>query len=144
MQNVTCASVIVTAPLPCGQPITCSRATNSSSSDKPVMTSGITRGAVVMPASTARPRNAPNRASAIPDNVPRTTEEDAAMMAILIDSHAASRICSFDASSTYHLSVGECAASHTVTSLELLNENTIIERMGTYRKMRPATSAERE
>src|ERR1700736_4243847 len=36
MQNVMCASVIVTAPPPFGQPIACSNATNSSKSDKPV------------------------------------------------------------------------------------------------------------
>jgi hypothetical protein len=68
----------------------------------------------------------------------------AATSAIRIDSQAAPRICPFDNNSPYHLSVGEWAASQTVTSLELLNENTIIDRMGTYRKISPNTSAVRE
>src|SRR5260370_8242252 len=48
---------MVTAPTPFGQPISCPMETNSSSSDRPVMTSGITIGAVVIPASSMRPRS---------------------------------------------------------------------------------------
>jgi hypothetical protein len=33
--------------------------------------------------------------------------------------------------------VGEFAASHTVTSLEALKENTTMDRMGTYRNAKP-------
>jgi hypothetical protein len=33
--------------------------------------------------------------------------------------------------------VGELAASHTVTSLDALNENTTMDRMGMYRKANP-------
>ena len=47
--------MIVVKPRPSGQPKSCSIATNSSSSDRPVMTSGITSGAVVMPDSSVRP-----------------------------------------------------------------------------------------
>ena len=46
-------------------------------------------------------------------------------------------------STPYHLNVGEWAASHTVTSRELLKENTTIEMIGTYRKISPTTSATR-
>ena len=41
-----CAIVMVVMPRPSGQPIACSIATNSSSSESPVITSGITSGAV--------------------------------------------------------------------------------------------------
>ena len=93
-------------------------ATNSSSSDSPVITSGMTSGAVVMPASSMRPRKRPKRASAMPASVPSTTAAVADMSAIRIDSQAAPRICSLCTSAAYHLSVGECAASHTVTRRE--------------------------
>src|ERR1700716_2213602 len=144
MQKVMCDSVIVSAPDPFGQPMSCSSATNISSSDRPVITSGITIGAVVIPDNKVRPRKGPNRASATPASVPRMTAPVAETSAIRIDSQAAPTICPFDNNSPYHLSVGEWAASQTVTSLELLNENTIIDRMGTYRKTSPNTSAVRE
>ena len=47
------------------------------------------------------------------------------------DNSAASRICWLCSSAPYHLSVGEFSASQTVTSRELLNENTTMARMGT-------------
>src|SRR2546429_1211045 len=112
-------------------------ATNSSSSDSPVMTSGMTIGAVVIPASSMRPRKAPRRASAIPANVPSTTAALAEISAMRIDSQAARRICWLLISATYHLRVGECAVSHTVTRRELLNENTIIDRIGRKRNAGP-------
>ena len=49
--------VMVVMPRPAGQPISCSSATNSSSSDSPVITSGMTKGAVVMALRVKRPRN---------------------------------------------------------------------------------------
>ena len=39
-----CPMVMVVMPRPAGQPISCSIATNSSSRDSPVITSGMTRG----------------------------------------------------------------------------------------------------
>src|SRR6202521_1732559 len=143
MQKVMWASVMVTAPTPFGQPISCSVATNNSSSDRPVMTSGMTIGAAVIPASSMRPRKAPRRASAIPASVPSTTAALAEISAMRIDSQAARRICSLLSSATYHLRVGECAASHTVTRRELLNENTIIDTIGRYRNTSPRISAVR-
>ena len=64
MEKVMCAMVMVVMPRPAGQPISCSIATNSSSSDRPVITSGMTSGAVVMAFSVKRPRNCAKRASA--------------------------------------------------------------------------------
>ncbi len=52
-----CPMVMVVMPRPAGQPISCSRATNSSSSDSQVRTSGMTNGAVVMALSVKRPLN---------------------------------------------------------------------------------------
>src|ERR1700722_2674652 len=144
MQKVMCDSVIVSAPDPFGQPMSCSSATNISSSERPVITSGITIGAVVMPDSSVRPRKGPKRANATPVSVPRITAPVAETSAIRIDNHAAPTICPFEINSPYHLSVGEWAASQTVTKRELLNEKTIIDRIGTYKKTNPNTSAVRE
>ena len=55
--KVVCANMIVVTPRPDGQPKRLSSATNSNSSDKPVMTSGITSGAATIPVSQVRPRN---------------------------------------------------------------------------------------
>ena len=55
--------MIVVIPRPAGQPISCSIDTKSSSSESPVMTSGITSGAVDMPVSSARLRKRPKRVS---------------------------------------------------------------------------------
>ncbi len=110
---------------------------NSSSRASPVITSGMTSGAVVMPTSRVRPRNGPKRASATPVSVPSTSAPLAAMSAILMESHAALRISSLPSSSPYHLRVGEWAASQTVTRRELFSENTIIERIGAYRNSSP-------
>ena len=73
MPNVVWAMTMVSMPRPAGQPIGCSSATNSSSSDRPVITSGITSGAVTRPANSVRPRKRPKRASAKPASVPSTS-----------------------------------------------------------------------
>ena len=114
-----CAMVIVVTPRPAGQPKACSIATNRSSSDSPVMTSGITSGAVVMPVIRVRPLKRRNRDSANPASVPRITAPVALMAAILSESLAALMICSFWNSSTYHLVENP---AHTVTSRDSLNE----------------------
>ncbi len=48
--------MIVNMLRPAGQPSACSSATKSSRSDRPVMTSGMTSGAVTSVPNTARPR----------------------------------------------------------------------------------------
>src|SRR6185312_14975735 len=131
MQKEMWASVIVSAPMPRGQPMACSRATKRSRSERPLITSGITMGAVVIPTRSERPRKAPNRASAVPASVPRTVAAVAAHAATRRDSQAASRTSPSEKSTPYHLRVGECAASQTVTRRLLLKEYTIIETMGT-------------
>ena len=107
-------------------------ATNSSSSDSPVMTSGMTSGAVVMPASSVRPRNAAEARQRQPASVPSTTAtRGAETTAMRIDSQAASRIWSLLQQLAVPLERRRMAASHTVTSRESLNEKTTIERIGT-------------
>ncbi len=119
MVSVMCAMVMVVTPRPCGQPNSCSSATNNTSNDRPVITSGITSGAVVMPENKVRPLNLPNRASASPASVPRITAPVALTAAIFRDSHAALRIWSLSNSFPYH-SVEN--PPHTVTRRDLLNE----------------------
>src|SRR6478735_9060239 len=119
----------------------CSRDTNSSSMDRPVSTSGMTSGAVVRPCSSARPRKGPNLASTRPAIVPSTTAPLAVMAAIRMDSQAACSTGRSWNSAAYQRSVGELAASHTVTSRELLKEYTIIEKIGAYRNSSPSSSA---
>src|SRR5271154_2251550 len=137
MEKVMCPMVMVVMPRPAGQPMSCSRATNSNSSDNPVMTSGMTKGAVVMAFKVNRPRNWLKRANPKPASVPKMTAPEALITATFTEIHAASRISSFCSSATYHLSVGECAASQTVTSFDALKENTTIDSIGTYRKAKP-------
>src|SRR6202453_3845320 len=137
MEKVMCPMVMVVMPRPAGHPIDCSKATNSRSSDKPVITSGITSGAVVMALSVNRPRNWEKRARPNPASVPRITEPDAFITATFSEIHAASRISSLWSSEEYHLRVGEFAESHTVTNFDALNENTTMERMGMYRNANP-------
>ncbi len=108
-----------------------------SSSDNPVITSGMTSGAVVMAFKVNRPLNWVKRANPKPASVPKITEPEALMSATCTEIQAASRISSLCSSETYHLSVGECAASHTVTSFEALKENTTIDRIGMYRNAKP-------
>jgi len=74
MEKVMCPMVMVVMPRPAGHPIDCSKATNSRRSDKPVITSGITKGAVVMAFKVKRPRNCEKRASPNPASVPKITE----------------------------------------------------------------------
>src|ERR1700675_2684138 len=133
-----CAMVMVVMPRRAAQPIAASRATNMSSNDKPVITSGMTSGAVVMAFKVNRPLNWVKRANPKPASVPKMTAPVALMTATFTEIHAASRISSLCNRATYHLSVGECAASHTVTSLDALKENTTIERIGMYRNAKPS------
>src|SRR5689334_18500316 len=136
-----CAIVMVATPRSNCHPnicwSNCSSDTNSNSMDRPVMTSGMTSGAVVRPCSSARPRNGPKRDRTRPASVPRITAPVADIAATWMDSHAAERMAVSSNSLAYHLRVGEFAASHTVTRRELLNEKKIIERIGTYRKKKP-------
>ena len=129
--NVMCAIVIVKMPRPEGKPIACSKATNSNSIAMPVMISGITSGAVVIAERNARPRNGPKRVNTTPAKVPRITAPLAVIAATLMEIQAAPSSWSFSSNRAYHRSVGELSRSQTVTRRELLNENTIIERIGT-------------
>ncbi len=94
------------------------------------MTSGMTRGAVVIAFKVKRPRNWRNRAKPNPASVPRITDPEALITATFNEIHAASRISSLFSNEWYHLRVGEFALSQTVTSLEALKENTTIDRIG--------------
>src|SRR5689334_5103667 len=146
--KVMCAMVIVVTPRSNCQPKkarnSCSRDTNNNNIDRPVMTSGMTSGAVVRPCSSARPLNGPKRASTSPASVPSTTAPEADMAATRMDSQAADRICSSPNNFPYHLTVGEVTEFHTVTERESLNEYTTIDRMGTYRNAKPSPSTLRE
>ena len=86
--------VMVVTPRPAGQPMSCSKATNSSNNDNPVITSGITKGAVVIAFKVNRPRNWRKRANPKPASVPKMTEPEALITATFNEIHAASRISS--------------------------------------------------
>ncbi|MNJ76369.1 hypothetical protein D3C77_736370 [compost metagenome] len=64
---------MVTMPRSAGQPINWAMATNSSSSDRPVITSGMTSGAVTMPPNSVRPRKRGMRVSTKAASVPMAT-----------------------------------------------------------------------
>ena len=81
--------VMVSIPLPSGQPMNCSSDTNSNSIAIPVITSGMTSGAVVIAERNARPRNGPNLVSTRPAIVPRITAPEAVIAATFRLIHAA-------------------------------------------------------
>ena len=119
VQKVTCASQMVSIPRSAGQPMACASATNSSSSDRPVMTSGITSGAVIINAKPFAPRKRPKRTITSAAIVPSTQAIVAASAAMVRLSPTALIIASSWNSSLYQR-VDQPA--QTVTSLELLNE----------------------
>ena len=65
-----CAMVMVVAPREAGQPMRFAIEMNRNSSDRPVMISGITSGAVIMPLSSMRPRSRLTRCSATATSAP--------------------------------------------------------------------------
>ena len=65
-----CAIVIVVAPRDTGQPMRFAMEMNRNSSDRPVMISGITSGAVIMPLSRIRPRSRRTRCRATATSAP--------------------------------------------------------------------------
>src|SRR5574343_901397 len=137
MHSVVWPTQMVKKPRSVGTPINCCSEMNSSSMDRPVMTSGITIGAVIMPANSVLPGKRLKRASTKPAIVPRMTAAVALASAIWIESFTADMICSLLNSETYHLVE---KPPHTVTSLEALNEYTIRLTMGMYRNRNPTTS----
>ena len=113
------AMVMVEKPRFDGQPIQSLRVMNSSSSERPVITSGITSGALSMPPNSVRPRNRPNRTMAIPARVPSIVAKVAFTTAIRRLSQTAAQTSSLRNSSAYQRSD---QPPHTGTSLEWLNE----------------------
>jgi hypothetical protein len=112
---------------PAGQPISCCIATKSSKSDSPVITSGMTSGAVDMPVSSARDRNRPNRVSTYAASVPSPTASVALTAATCRLIQADPRICGSRSSSPYHLVE---KPPQTVTSLLSLKLKMISDRIG--------------
>ena len=102
-----------------GQPIQSARRMKNIRLEMPVMTSGMTSGAVVRPESSVRPLKGPKRASTSPASVPSTTASVAEIAATFRLRNAAFRIWSFCSSAPYHLVE---KPPQTVTRRELLNE----------------------
>ncbi|CAJ6271202.1 Uncharacterised protein [Burkholderia pseudomallei] len=117
--SITWPIQIVTIPRPFGQPAICSSATNSSNSEMPWITSGITSGALIMPVYSVKPRKRPKRASTKPAHVPMNTDANAVSRPIFSDSHALVSSSSSRQSAAYHFSE---KPDHTVTSFDSLNE----------------------
>ena len=92
IEKVMCAMVMVPAPRDIGQPINSCRLTNINNSDRPVITSGMTRGAAIRPVNMNRPRYRPIWVSAIPAIVPKMVAKVALVAAILRLSNADSII----------------------------------------------------
>ena len=122
--------MIVAKPRCPGQPINCCRLTNNSNNDKPVMTSGMTSGAVIIPENTVRPRKRPKRHSARPAIAPRTVAKVADVTAMRRLKNAASSTCSLRSNSPYHRVE---KPPQTVASRESLNEYTMTRTSGMYR-----------
>ncbi len=127
VQKVTWAIQMVNMPRSPGQPKDCPIATNNNSSDKPVITSGITKGAVIMLEKAVLPLNVPIRTITMEAMVPNTTDVEAANKAIFKLIQAAPSICGSRNSSPYHLKE---KPAQTVTNSDLLNENITKIKIG--------------
>ena len=103
-QKVTCAIQIVITPRSWNRPKVWPIATNSSRMDRPVMTSGMTSGAVISAENSDLPGNWRKRVITIAAIVPSTTEAQAVRKAISRLTLAASIICLSRNSSPYHFS----------------------------------------
>jgi adenylate kinase family enzyme len=90
-----------------------------------------------MPVNTKRPRNRPNRASAMPAIVPRTTAMVAVIAAMRTDNQAARSICVSANSSPYQRAD---QPPQTVTKRLSLNENRTSSTIGTYKNSKPTAS----
>jgi len=101
--------------------------TNINSSDNPMITSGITKGALTMPLNKVRPLKRPNLTSENAANMPKTTDPQAVKNAIFSDNHSPEIISRSFASVRYHLVV---KPPHWVGSGESLNEYTINAMIG--------------
>ncbi|MCY1536170.1 hypothetical protein D9M68_716130 [compost metagenome] len=110
---------MVTMPRSWGQPISCAMATKSSSSDRPVITSGITSGAVTMPPNSVRPRKRGMRVSTKAARVPRATAAIAVYKAISRERPTEFISWVLSRRPTYHFTD---QPPQTVTSLEALKE----------------------
>ena len=128
MEKVMWASVMVVAPRPAGQPMRVCRITNRNRSDRPVITSGMMRGADIMPDNSVRPRNRPMRASASPARVPNSVATVADTMAMRSDNSAAVITSPLWNSLGYHSSE---KPPQRVARREELKEKPIITRIGT-------------
>jgi hypothetical protein len=108
----------------------CSKATNNSSRDKPVITSGMTKGAVVMAFKVKRPRNCAEARQA--ESGERAQDHRARGIDHRHLQRNPGRIENLLVveQRVIPLEVGELAESHTVTSLEALKENTTMDRIG--------------
>ena len=113
------AMAMVVAPRSPGQPIRSCKLTNNSNSDSPVMTSGITRGAAIMPVNRVLPRNRPIRVKAKPARAPNAVAKVALIKAMRRLSSAASMICVFSSNAKYQRRE---KPPHTETMRESLNE----------------------
>ena len=111
--------VIVVIPLCPGQPINCCKLTKNSNSDKPVITSGITKGEAIIPVNKSLPLNCLILVRAIPANVPIIVANVALTAAIRKLKRAAFKILSLLNSSMYHRMD---QPPQIVTSLESLKE----------------------
>src|SRR4249919_1543169 len=130
-QKVTCAIQIVVMPR--DTPM----ATNSSRMDNPVITSGMTSGAVIRAPNSSLPRNWRKRVITSEAIVASTTDAQAVKKAMRMLTQAASMMPLSRNSSPYHFTE---KPAHTVTSFDSLKEYTTRLRIGAYRNTKPNTS----
>ena len=119
--------IIVVKPLPAGQPKSDSIPTNNSKSDKPVIISGITKGAVIIPVNKGLALNFLNLTKAIEARVPKQMAMEALIKAIFRLNQADCKICGSLKSSPYHFVE---KPPQTVTNLDLLKLKTINKMIG--------------
>ena len=109
-------------------------AMNSSKSERPVITSGITNGAYIMPENKVRPKKRPPRTITKAAMVPKIVAIDDDHRPTFKVTQAASKKASFESNSVYHLVE---KPAHTVTSFDLLKLKITKIMIGIYKKAKP-------
>ena len=134
--KVTCAIQMDRMP-PGLKPTNSPSDTNISRIDRPMITSGITSGAVISAPNSVLPGKRRMRVITSAAMVPSTTAAVAVQNATLMLIHAARSILSSRNSSPYHLNE---KPDQTVARRDSLKEYTIRMNTGTYRKAKPSPS----
>lgn len=131
MATVVCAIVMVKRPRPRGKPVVCSEIIKKNKKERPMTTSGMTKGETERISKKALQRKDLKRVNKRAHNVPMQTERLAAQKATFNELRKARKSIWLEKSFLYQR---RDAPPQTPKELVLLNENSTTKPIGTYKK----------